>query len=1281
MKPSFKHLLTLALFSVLGIGAAVYAYTGPNRTRTEPVITCKIVLWECQKIESKDRYSYHKIDDWSCSSESKPWKAYPSSGPTCQSETTGKKYWSREERVEEIPVTYPPAEISAQPLCSLPGQNGWCRSGAVLQLSGYEPVAGYAISAIEGLRSGENFALAGQTVNVAAVEGQNNFEYWAHSTFGDTSLKGASTLYLDSQPPTLNVELNGTSGNNAWLKSAALSASASDPSPGSGLGGLDYTLDGSNWIGLSSPASLPDGIYNLQVRASDLAGNTGLSQASEIKIDSLTPTLNVSESGTGGANGWYISTVQVSAAAQDGGSGLAALDVSLNGSAWTAYLVPIPLADGSHSLSFWAEDLAGWVSQETRSIRVDTQAPTIGGQISGTSGTNGWYTTNVTVTALASDPAPASGIETFTYALNGNSDQTYSAPLALTDGQHNLILSARDQAGLETNETLTIRVDTIPPALEITSQYPEWVKDSVNLAGTASDGGSGLARIEASFDGGKTWQLASGTSAWSIAYDTRHATSGRQTWYIRAVDLAGQTSLRSVGVPIDNTPPRIDLPGSWSLWETVTFDAWDGDSGLANAELVISDPQNRWPKRVYSYQPGHLPLSFQWDRRLGDGTLAPLGDYDVSATATDRMGNTRKVTASISISLGEVILVPPTATPLGAPRPTATPTITPQQTTETAILSVSPTPTSGSGGMAFGATAQPGQPSPTTPASSAPPRATPTESPFSSWIGSLFTPSVAAADSQAESSDGILWGAGALAAMAGMTAYYEQKRREEEEAKRAAVQAQFAAEQAEKERQQKAQAKSMAKLEQQWAEERRKEQAYLQWKAEQEQRPDSHRGQDGKLEREENKEEAAWEAWKDRSQLLAAQRAEAERQKQVEAEKQKQAREDANRAYAALREKGKSITVVAPKEQPWWGKAGELWNKTKERVKAGSDVLYNLSTAIGAVEIARQEHFLKDTQPSSKIGNSLQALWGSMTYQAEKWNYDWEKVQTKIADVRGRTAVAIQQTIESGKDWRVRMNTELKAHWTSFGSQTKMTWDAFRRNGLDGLNVKTGSLIDFSGSVADIGSAIGYAGYAVTGNESWRTAAQWADVASVPAAVRQVATNLKPAAQFFTKGPAAKGVSFLGKVAGPLAILTGGFTLATSIPETITSIQEGDTRKAWANGLSAFSGAAAVVGGAALLIPGAQPVAAVALGLSAITGVASMAVEYWPAPSSPATPVDTSLRPPTPPISTPVQTGTPTPPSTSIPTLTPTPPMTNTPSQTPQVTQTPAPTQNQIGGN
>jgi hypothetical protein len=545
-----------------------------------------------------------------------------------------------------------------------------------------------------------------------------------------------------------------------------LHASASDPSPGSGLGGLDYTLnDGSNWIGLSSPASLPDGIHNLQVRASDLAGNTSHSQADEIKIDSLAPTLTISESGTGGANGWYISPAQVSASAQDGGSGLAALEVSHNGAAWVPYAAPITLPDGTHSLSFWAEDMAGWVTQETRQIRVDTQPPTISGQISGTSGANNWYTSTVTVTALASDPEPGSGIETFTYALNGAPAQAYTAPLTLTDGQHNLTLTARDRAGLESVETLTIWVDTVPPALQITSQYPEWVKDSLSLAGTASDGGSGLQQVEVTFDNGQSWHSLGSAGDWSITRDTRQAASGAQTWYARAIDKAGLSTIRSIGVQIDNQAPRIDLPESWNLWDTVTFDARDADSGLANAELVISDPQNRWPKRVYAYQPGHLPHQFKWDRRFGDGTLAPLGDYPVKASAVDRMGNVQIVYATLRISLGETILVPPTATPLGAPLPTATPTATPQQTAEPSFPTPSPTPTGAAGSVSFGATPHLTPPHLTPDTSPlAPPRETPAESPFTTWLGSLFTPPASATIPPLAEPDGINWGAGALAA-------------------------------------------------------------------------------------------------------------------------------------------------------------------------------------------------------------------------------------------------------------------------------------------------------------------------------------------------------------------------------------------------------------------------------------------------------------------------------------------------------------------------------------
>jgi hypothetical protein len=124
-------LFLLALLALMGLGAGLYAYTGPDRTRTEPVEVCKVNLLECQHVPAKGDYRYHKVDDWSCSNESKPWQKYPDqpsiNGCTEYTANSDNVYWEREYRVEETTVTYPPAEIGAQPVCSLAGQNGWCR--------------------------------------------------------------------------------------------------------------------------------------------------------------------------------------------------------------------------------------------------------------------------------------------------------------------------------------------------------------------------------------------------------------------------------------------------------------------------------------------------------------------------------------------------------------------------------------------------------------------------------------------------------------------------------------------------------------------------------------------------------------------------------------------------------------------------------------------------------------------------------------------------------------------------------------------------------------------------------------------------------------------------------------------------------------------------------------------------------------------------------------------------------------------------------------------------
>ncbi|MCG2784477.1 MAG: Ig-like domain-containing protein [Anaerolineae bacterium] len=754
------------------------------------------------------------------------------------------------------------------------------------------------------------------------------------------------------------------------------------------------------------PLSLTDGIQTLQVRASDLAGQVIFSEQINAKVDSTPPSLTVSKIGTLGSNGWYISETEVSVLPQDATSGVAATEYSLNNGAWQPYTFPLALTDGTHSLNFWMEDNAGWITEVTDSVRVDTRPPQIGGSILGTSGMNGWYTSAVTFTASASDPLPGSGLDTFRYTLNGSLLNPYTAPLTLSDGQHSLTLNARDLAGLESTSNQTVWVDTLPPGLQIQTTLPVWVQDTLTLQGAASDGGSGLQRVEISFDNGQTWLVANGTTDWSLDWDTRKFPSSGRTLYVRSVDKAGLSTILPLSAQVDNTPPQIQLPGQWEIWDSVTFDARDADSGLVGAELVISDPQNRWPKRVYNYAPGHLPLTFQWDRRFGDGTLAPMGSYDVNATATDRMGNTRKVTASIRI----LIVLPPqaTSTPLGTPLPTATLTAAPS-----ALPTLIPTSTatSGTGVTVFGATEVPGNEGSLTATPTLIPRAAPTESTFSGWIESIFNPQPtpqassvtfthqppqsAQADGMADS---ILWGAAATASVGAFAAYIAQKKREEEEAaarrQETTRQRRMTPEERKAQELKSAIAAVTAKERQDWESERKKkianetgyaalkgveQQQYVkqrldeirqdeaEWRAEQKRKEQARLESElESLEQADVSEAERWEAYtqspgyqqreqerlallnwiltgknppagmedvseaerlemyqkthayQSRQEQMAEWEDEQERQKLADVEKQKQAREDANRAYAALREKGQSITVAAPQEKTWW---------------------------------------------------------------------------------------------------------------------------------------------------------------------------------------------------------------------------------------------------------------------------------------------------------------------------------------------------------------------------
>src|SRR5690348_1551184 len=68
---------TVVLITILALlftlAAAVYSYTGPDRTVATQVAAC---VWEkssCEFVASKGDYRWHVVDSVSCASESKPW--------------------------------------------------------------------------------------------------------------------------------------------------------------------------------------------------------------------------------------------------------------------------------------------------------------------------------------------------------------------------------------------------------------------------------------------------------------------------------------------------------------------------------------------------------------------------------------------------------------------------------------------------------------------------------------------------------------------------------------------------------------------------------------------------------------------------------------------------------------------------------------------------------------------------------------------------------------------------------------------------------------------------------------------------------------------------------------------------------------------------------------------------------------------------------------------------------------------------------------------------------
>ena len=362
----------------------------------------------------------------------------------------------------------------------------------------------------------------------------------------------------DQTQPTSSIFCNGvTCSSGGYAGPVSVSLSSADS--GTGVAVTRYTTDGSDPTAFSPVYSAPFFVgttTTVKFRAWDNAGNIEATQSQLISIDTVPPVSSITCNAGGCSSATYSSAVTIALSATDsGGSGLAAIRYTTDGSDPTASSV---LYTGTFSVSstttvkFRAWDNAGNVeATNSQLIQIDTTPadttpPTSSLACDGATCSSGWYTATVGVSLSAVDSG-GSGVAFIRYTTDGSdpspSSLVYTAPFTVSVTT-TFKYRAWDEAGnVEATKTQLIQIDAEAPQVTLTSPANgATVSGVVRLEATATDVGSGVARVDFYVDGKI---VGTATSApYRINWNTKNnkqVPRGSHTIYAVAVDRAGNS--------------------------------------------------------------------------------------------------------------------------------------------------------------------------------------------------------------------------------------------------------------------------------------------------------------------------------------------------------------------------------------------------------------------------------------------------------------------------------------------------------------------------------------------------------------------------------------------------------------------------------------------------------------------------------------------------------------------------------------------------------------------
>ncbi|MGQ4369017.1 OmpL47-type beta-barrel domain-containing protein [Streptomyces violaceoruber] len=207
--------------------------------------------------------------------------------------------------------------------------------------------------------------------------GEHTVRYRAFDKAGNAAEEKSVTFAVaapdtdDTTAPETSATVSGEkNAEGAYIDMATVTVTASDT--GSGVNTIDYAVGDGAWTAYTAPVMVHEvGEHTVRYRATDKAGNVAAEKSVAFTVaaappqDTTPPVTGATVDGTKNSDGAYVGSAKVTVnAADEGGSGVAGVEYSLDAGPYLAYTDPV-IVDrvGRHTVAYRASDKAGNTSE------------------------------------------------------------------------------------------------------------------------------------------------------------------------------------------------------------------------------------------------------------------------------------------------------------------------------------------------------------------------------------------------------------------------------------------------------------------------------------------------------------------------------------------------------------------------------------------------------------------------------------------------------------------------------------------------------------------------------------------------------------------------------------------------------------------------------------------------------------------------------------------------------------------------------------------------------